>query len=334
MKKNILITGATGLVGSHLALQLVKTSSNSIFGLYRSEQSLEAVKKVFLYYRQSSDFDKINWVKYDLCLDEYHIELFKSISEIYHTAALVSFDPKDYDQMHKTNIIATKKLLDIAKENGIEKFGFVSSIASLGRVKGQKEYTESNQWVDSSQNSYYSITKYKSEQLVVSANSETLKTYIINPGVILGPCDWNKSSGTIFRTAKKGLKFYTKGSNGFVDVRDVANGLISILEKGKPAERYIAVGENITFKKLFSSLQEKFGKKAPSIYAPPILTSIGWRIDLLKSKVKGTTPVLTKESARTSHGVNNYNNQKMKQLDGFSFYSMEEAIENAIDFFK
>lgn len=329
-ERKVFITGATGLVGSHVLVELSKDDQVEIFAAKRATSNLETVAQLFKHYNKENEFDKIKWVDFNL----EDVNSMPQVDEVIHTAAVVSFNPADYNAMTKTNVEATQKLLKIAKDSGVKKFGFISSIASLGRTKVSNQYNEQSPWSDSSANSFYSKTKYQSEKMVIEANSAEMKTFIINPGVILGPCDWNKSSGTIFRTAIKGMKFYTKGVNGFVDVRDVANGMLTVMKKGKPSEKHIVVGENISYRDVFSKIARNTTRKVPSIYAPKWMTEIGWRIAKLKASLKKESPVLTKESARTAHGLNYYDNTKLPSLEGFQYHTIEDAIQNAVQFLK
>lgn len=333
MKRKILITGGTGLVGSHLLLILSNHSELELFASKRATSDLNIVKRLFDWHN-NPNFDQVQWKTADLEIDQWHDIENEHFDEIIHTAAVVSFNPKDFDLMHKVNINATENLLSFAKRTSVRKFGFISSITSLGRVAGESVYTENSAWQDNAVNSEYSKTKYRSEQFVLAANSDDLNTYIVNPGVILGPCDWNKSSGTFFRTGAKGMKFYTKGQNGFVDVNDVAKGILTVMEKGNPGERHILVGENISYKKVFELLTQGFGSTIPTIYANKLLTDIGWRLDKLISSLKKTEPTLTKESARTSHGFHTYDNNKVQQQLGFQFTPIEASIKQSIPYFK
>jgi nucleoside-diphosphate-sugar epimerase len=329
-ERKVFVTGATGLVGSHVLVELSKVDHVEIFAAKRKTSNLETVAQLFKHYKCEVAFDKINWVDFDL----EDVSSMPEINEVIHTAAVVSFNPADYDDMTRTNIEATQKLLKIAKESGVKKFGFVSSIASLGRTKESNQYNEQSPWSDSSANSFYSKTKYQSEKMVIDANSSEMPTFIINPGVILGPCDWNKSSGTIFKTAIKGMRFYTKGVNGFVDVRDVAKGMLNVMAKGIPSEKHIVVGENISYKEVFTKIAKNSTGKTPTIYAPKWMTEIGWRLAKLKAKIKKESPVLTKESARTAHGLNYYDNSKLPSLGDFEYHKIDDTIVNAIEFLK
>ena len=328
--RKVFVTGATGLVGSHVLVELSKEEEVEIYAAKRTSSDLQTVAQLFKHYNYEAAYDKINWVDFKL----EDVSTMPQVDEVIHTAAVVSFNPKDYGAMTKTNVDATETLLAIAKKTGVKKFGFISSIASLGRTRESNNYNEKSKWVESSSNSFYSKTKYASEQKVIAANSEEMKTFIINPGVILGPCDWNKSSGTIFKTAIKGIKFYTKGINGFVDARDVSKAMLLVMKQGVASEKHIVVGENIAYRDVFTKIAQQTNSTIPSIYANKLMTEIGWRIAKMKAKSKGESPVLTKESARTSHGHNFYDNTKLPAIGDYQYHEMDDTITNAVTFLK
>ena len=101
----ILITGATGLVGSHLALQLLE-NGEKIRAIYRNEASILATKSLFEWYEKNHLFDKIEWIKADIT-DIPSLEIaFANVVSVFHCAALISFDPNDEDLLRKTNIFS------------------------------------------------------------------------------------------------------------------------------------------------------------------------------------------------------------------------------------
>lgn len=333
MKRKILITGATGLVGSHVLLDVLSDPGNEVFALKRPSSDLTALKNLFQWKSKESLLDEIRWINYDLNSDYSEALTDDQIDEIIHTAAVVSFNPADYAAMQHINVAGTKRLLDLARTLGVQKFGFISSIAALGRVNSSGKYSEGAEWTDNDDNSFYSKTKYQAERLVIEANSKEFSTYVVNPGVILGPCDWNKSSGTFFRTGAKGIAFYTRGKNGFVDVRDVAKGILKVMKEGNSGERHILVSESISYRKVFSELCNAFGQKPPGIYSPKWLTNLGWRLDKIKSSLKGVPPTLTKETARNANNCYEYDQSKMISK-GFEFTPISETIRYSAPFFK
>ena len=255
------------------------------------------------------------------------------IENVYHAAAIVSFNKKDRQQMYKINVEGTANIVNLSLANNIKKLGYISSIASLGRTAGQEWYSEKDTWKTSKQNSYYAITKYTAEHEVWRGTEEGLESVMVNPGVILGPGEMHKSSGTLFGTIYKGLKYYTKGTNGFVDARDVSRSIIQLVQSDISKERYLCVGENLPFKTFFELVADSLNKKAPSKLAKPWLTGIVWRLAGFISFISGKKPAITKESVSTSHFVNQYNSDKLKQAIDFKFTPIKEACENTGAFF-
>lgn len=333
MKRKTFITGATGLVGSHVLLELLQNPEIECYALKRTNSDLTPLTNLFEWNNQLDLLNNVNWIVDDLGGDLRVTFNQYSFDEIIHTAAVVSFNPDDYAAMEQINLHATKTLIEFAKSSGVKKFGFISSIAALGRVNESGIHTENSEWVENGSNSFYSKTKYEAEKIVIASNSADFATYIVNPGVILGPCDWNKSSGTFFRTGAKGIAFYTKGQNGFVDVRDVAKGMLFVMEKGNSGERHILVGESLPYRTVFTELCKAFDRKPPYMYSPKWLTGLGWRLDKIKSKIKGVQPTLTKETARNANGVYSYDNSKMTSK-GFAFTPIEQTIKDSAPFFK
>ena len=196
----ILVTGGTGLVGSHLLFELVHTNEN-IRAIYRDEAKQVLVKKVFSYYSEESNllFNKIDWVKADLLDIPTLTEVFTGITHVYHCAALISFDPKDYHKLRKINIEGTANIVNLCIANTISKLCYVSSISTLGKKENHSHINEETHWNPDADNSVYGISKYGAEMEVWRGTQEGLKTVIVNPGLILGPGLWNSGSGLLFK---------------------------------------------------------------------------------------------------------------------------------------
>src|SRR6476620_11680079 len=125
----VLITGATGLVGSHLALHLAE-NGESVRAIYRSLASLQKAKSLFALYRKESLFDKIEWVHADIIDIPSLYSAFENIEFVYHCAALVSFDPNDEKALRKTNIEGTANIVNFCLQFNVVKLCHVSSIAA------------------------------------------------------------------------------------------------------------------------------------------------------------------------------------------------------------
>ncbi len=324
----ILVTGGTGMLGSNLLLELSK-SNNETIAIKRSSSSLRGVQKLFADKNLSQNFKKIKWVDADL-LDLYNLSgVFKKygITKVYHCAAQISYKKSDNKLLLENNVTSTKNIVNISLQYSVLKMCYVSSIATLGAGTGSEKITEETEYNTDGNNSGYSTSKYYAELEVWRGIAEGLNAVIVNPSVILGSGDWKTGSSSIFSTIYKGLKFYTKGVTGFVDVIDVAKIMIILMESEISSERFIINSENLSYFELFKSIANKLNKKAPSIYANKNLTAFAWRLEYLKSILTGKQPVITSNSARTSHKVLIYSNKKLLARINYSFIKIEDSIK-------
>ncbi|WP_299626322.1 SDR family oxidoreductase [uncultured Tenacibaculum sp.] len=332
----ILVTGGTGLVGSHLLYFLLEEHEH-ITAIYRTEKKLASVKKVFSYYTENSDvlFNKIKWIKADIIDIPSLEEVFSQQYEyVYHCAALVSFDPKDYHDMRKVNIEGTANLINFSISTKVRKFCFVSSIAAVGDAINNNTINEENEWVDTKDKHGYAISKYGAEMEVWRGSQEGLEVAIVNPGVILGSGFFHEGSGKIFDQVFKGLKIYTEGVTGFVGVKDVIKSLIKLAHSDIKNERFILVSENKSFKEIFHEIADNFGIKRPNIKINRFVTSIVWRVDWFLSLITRKRPFLTKNSARSAHNKDYYSADKIKTALDFKFESITKVIEDVCNDYK
>lgn len=326
----ILVTGATGLVGSHLLVKLLQ-EENEVKALYRNEKNIEAVKNVFKYKNAIDLFEKIIWVKGDITDIPSLNAAFENITHVYHCAALISFDPNDEELLRKTNIEGTANVVNCCIDFGIKKICHVSSIAALGDTK-ENEYliTEETEWNPEKLHGDYAISKFGAETEVWRAQQEGIEVVIVNPGVIFGYGFPNQGSGLIINRVKKGLLFYTKGKTGIVAVEDVVNCMVLLMYGSTNGERFTLVAENIHFDVLLSIIAKGLNVKAPKLYANKWTTNIGWRLDWLVSKILFRERQLTRATAISSHSLDIYENTKIASNLNHNFNKMNEYLINLL----
>tara|TARA_Y100001963_G_C6759584_1_gene438758 strand:+ start:235 stop:1245 length:1011 start_codon:yes stop_codon:yes gene_type:complete len=331
----ILVTGGTGLVGAHLLFHLLN-ENQPIRAIYRNEKKFDTVKRIFGYYTNNVDtlFDTIEWVKADLNNIPQLTEAFKDITHVYHCAAFVSFEPDKFNLLQKTNIKGTANIVNFCIDHKVEKLCFVSSIAALGASLNNKAITEDTEWNNEIDNSVYAITKYGAELEVWRGTQEGLDAVIVNPGVIIGPGIWRYGSGSLIKMIYNGLKYYTTGSTGYIDVNDVVKAMIQLVKSDVKNERYILVSENLSFKDFFTKTANYLGVKPPQKEAKPWLLNIAWRLDWLKHKLTRKRRVLSKQTANSAVTTTIYSNNKIKDAIGFEFLPMDKSIETTTSLFK
>ncbi len=330
----VFVTGGTGILGAHLLVELSKKGVE-IKALKRVESSLSMVKDIFSFYlKEEADvlLDKINWVDGDILEVPSLEKNMRGCEIVYHCAGNVSFDRKDFHKLIKTNKIGTANMVNVALTSHVKQFCHVSSTAAIGRQKKSEIYTEKQQWVTSSENSNYAVSKYSAEMEVWRGIEEGLNATIVNPCVILGAGYWSESSLAIFESVKKGLKFYPSGENAFVDARDVAKCMIELIEKNIMKERFLVTGENLKFKTLFDFISKTLDVKSPYIKAKKWLVNIGWRLEQIIAFLTFRRPKITKETARSAMSKSKYDNSKIIKALDFSFTPIETAVENTVAF--
>ncbi len=321
----IFVTGGTGLVGSHVLLELIKNGHKCV-ALKRKTSALNICKRVFNFYKSDQLFSKINWYDGDINNIPSLQRGMSNCDLIIHCAAVVSFNTKDKELIKKINIEGTANVVNVALSLGVKKMCYVSSIATLGKSVNNELIDENSQFKFSSDVSFYAKSKYYAEQEVWRGSLEGLDVVIINPSVILGPGDWSKGSSQIFQKIYTGLKFYSPGSTGYVDVVDVSTASVKLLFSNIKNERFIINGVNISYRNCFNKIAVAMGKSQATIKVTPLLKEIAWRIEAIKAFVFNTNPLLTRETANTAMKQKKFSSEKIINKLKFTFTDFDTTI--------
>jgi dihydroflavonol-4-reductase len=308
-----LVTGSAGLVGRELVMQLLGAG-----------QTVRA-----LYHNRVPDLpkhDNLELVQGDL-LDVVEIdEWMEGVQQVYHCAGLIKYTPGSRNELYQINVVATANLVNACLRNSVKKLVHVSSIAALGRSDAL--ISEDTKWSAQNNNSVYGESKYWGEMEVWRGAAEGLDVVIVNPGIILGPGDWNEGSTAIFRNIWKGFNWYSTGINGFVGVRDVVLAMLQLMQSDISQERFILVAENRSYREVFFGIADAFGTSRPTRKVVPILAELVWRFEWFKSKITGKEPLVTKETARAALGNSIYDNRKLLHcLPEFRYEELNQTLE-------
>ena len=319
----VLVTGGTGFLGSYIIKELIE-KKYSVRAFRRS--------KKLPFYISKEIFDKVEWVDGDV-LDIIALEeAMTGIDSVIHSAGIVSFIKKERNEMYKVNVDGTANLVNMALEKNIPRFVHISSVAALGRKGTGSHVNEEKKWEKNKLNTHYAKSKYKAEMEVWRAVGEGLNAVILNPSTVLGYGDWNTSSCAIFKKIYEEFPWYSPGINGFVDVEDVARVAVLLMESNISEERFIVNGDTWSFKKLQDTIADGFSKRHPSRQTTPIIMSLAWRLEKIKSVFTGEKPLLTKESARVAQSKTYFENDKiLKALPEFSFTPLAQTIQKACE---
>ena len=312
----ILVTGANGLLGSYIC--------NVLF-----QNGLPFKALV----RRSSDLTLISNLSKDVIVEVDLYDVFETekvlagVSTVINCAGLVSFQRKDKSDLYRTNVEAVKNLVNACLVSDVKKFVHVSSVAALGRNKKNRKIGENTKWEDSKWNTEYAKSKYLGELEVWRGASEGLAVNVINPSVILAPYQWERSSTSILKFARRHFPFYPSGSINYVDVRDVGEVILNLLESDIGQERFIINAGAISYKSFFENVARRFQQSPPGIKLNPGLAWLGWGMEKLRSLLTQQPSLLTKETVRLSFGKSNYDNGKSHEILRQGYRSLDDTLD-------
>lgn len=310
----VLVTGGAGLLGRELLKQLLS----------------DGIKVRALYNKTAlpfSDDDNLEQFQCDI-LDTFGLEeAMQGVEQVYHCAAIVTFNPALKKKLFKVNVEGTTNIVNASLDAGVKKMVYVSSVAALGRLRADAVINENMKWTEEANNSSYGHSKYLAEMEVWRGIGEGLEAVVVNPVIILGDGDWNNGSSQIFKSVYEEFPWYAEGTTGFVDVRDVAKAMVQLMTSDISRERFILSEGNHTYREVFSLIAKKFGKTPPHKKVTPMIAKIVWRLEALKSFFTGKDPLVTKETAETALAKVSFDNSKLKKfLPDFSYHTIEETI--------
>lgn len=316
----VFVTGGTGLLGADLIRKLLESGLYEVHALKRSSSSLELVEDIE---------SRVKWLDGDILDIEVLENGIKDASIVFHCAAMVSFDPRDVEQMMAVNIEGTANVVNICLENPGLKLIHVSSIAALGHPKkpGLK-VTEEDEWIDDGSRSNYSKSKYLSEMEVHRGVAEGLNASIVNPSVILGRGFLEKGSTKMFKNVYNKFPYYTEGVTGFIDVSDVATFMLKLAAMEATGERYLLSQGNYSYRQIFDWIAEGFNVPKPHKQVGPIVRALVWRLDYIRCLFTGSKPLVTRETTKSAFSIQEYDNSKSLGLDTFEYGDLKIQIKH------
>ena len=312
----IAVTGSNGLLGSYIVRKLVSTNTPFV-ALKRKGSDTSLLQDIQ---------EKITWREIEITNPVSVEEALSGVSGVIHTAAYVSFNPRKADTIFQINTEGTRNVVNACLTNNIKRLLHISSVAALGRQKGQTILNEENKWIDTGINSVYGKSKYKAELEVFRGQEEGLSTIILNPSVILGFSNWDKSSTKLFKYVWKQRPFYINGSLNYVDVRDLADTALLLFNSPIEGERFIISAGSVPFKTFFDKTAQEFQKKGPRLKVNGTLAKVLAGLESGRTWLTGSEPIITRETARLVDTFFQYDNQKVKKALNFNFQTIDSTL--------
>lgn len=313
----VLVTGANGLLGSYVCRTLLQ-SNQPFIGLVRENSDLRLLKDIK---------DQIDLRYGDIRYIEDIESIITACNVIIHCAATVSYDPSQKEKLFDVNVGGTANLVNLAITHQIDYFIHISSVAAIGRNKEEGTINETEKWQNEIKTTAYAESKHLSELEVWRGMAEGLNAVVLNPSLIIGPGDWEKSSSKLIKYVWDEKPFYTKGLLNYVDLRDVVKVIILMLDKRLSDSRFILNGGILSYKEFFEQVATKLNKKAPHIEAGKWLTRFALASQKIKSLFTDKEPIITKETARVSKNKIYFDNAKVKNELGYTFTPIEDTID-------
>lgn len=338
-KRTILVTGATGMLGSRIVLDLLE-QGDRVKAIYRNRKRIDQFKKNLAFYCSFPNdlAQQVEWIEADVLDYQSICDAVAGVDWVIHSAAMVSFHTADEKAMYEINIQGTANVVNACLLKGVKNICHVSSIAALGKEEAGEMIDEESTWIPELKHSGYAISKFHSEMEIWRGINEGLKGIIVNPSVILGPGEWDAGgSPAFFHNIYKGMLFYPEGGTGFVDVRDVSGAMLTLIAPEHAAnamnKRYLINAANLPYQKAFSLIAASMNVKAPRFVARKCLLGIAWRAAWLAGVLTGKKPLITRGSVSNAAKMQLFNGEKIVREFAFTYRPIEESIREIGQFF-
>ncbi|MGK7881165.1 MAG: hopanoid-associated sugar epimerase [Crocosphaera sp.] len=316
------VTGGTGFIGANLVRLLLK-EGYEVRALVRTQSSLENLKNL--------DIEIIKGDLNDINLSEK----IRGCNVLFHVAAHYSLYQADKDKLYNSNVLGTRSILQAAKQANIERIIYTSSVAAIGVGTPGKIVNETHQSPVNKLVGHYKKSKYWAEQEAKKAIINGQDIVIVNPSTPIGPLDIKPTptGEIILRFLRRKMPAYVDTGLNIIDVRDVAQGHLLALEKGKTGERYILGNKNLSLKALLEELSQLTGLKTPQQTLPLWLPlTVAWVEETLLSPL-GKKPSIPMDGVKMSKQPMYYDPSKAINELGLPSSPIKNALQDAINWF-
>jgi dihydroflavonol-4-reductase len=325
----ILVTGGTGFVGARLVRELVRRGER-VKVLARSSSSRRGLVGI--------DPTFVEVVEGDVTVGHTVYRALAGCDRLFHVAAEFKLWDRRPSKILDASIVGTKETLEAARHRGLEKIVVTSSTAAVGATSDATVMDETSPF-NRKDSAPYIVGKWKAEQIALEMAKEGMPIVVVNPSTVMGPGDYKPTpSGALILTyltwaLPVGMP-WSAGGFSIVDVDDVASGHVLAMEKGRPGERYILGGHNVTVEQLFTTLSEITGLAGPGFRSPtPLVAAVG-ALSELAARLTGKTPQLTYKFARDYVGSFVWvTSEKAERELGFTARPLKRTLLRAIRFF-
>ncbi|HWU88722.1 MAG TPA: NAD-dependent epimerase/dehydratase family protein [Kofleriaceae bacterium] len=320
----VVVTGASGLLGGNLAAELA-AAGHEVVATRRAGTKIAHLADV-----------PLAWADADLGSVEALTRAFAGAAAVFHCAAAVTIKREVTAEMTAANVTGTANVIEAVIAAGVPRVVHTSSVVAVGLSTDGRPCDEAAAWNFDAEGliDAYAITKRRAEEAVHAAR-DRIDAVIVNPTYMFGPRDARPSSGKlIVDVVRRRVPGWTPGYNNFVDVRDVARGMIATWQRGRRGERYILAGHDLTYRDVMREIARVAGVAPPRFRIPrPIARIVGRWGDLVERR--GGEPVVNSTQVRYAYTDKfRFASGKAAAELGYAPGPLEPAIRDAIDWFR
>lgn len=313
------ITGASGFVGGNLVRRLLR-------GDYQ-------IRALVHNHHQALDGLDVELVKGDILQPETLVDFCKGLDVVFHLAGFISIGGDPVKKLYEINVVGTQNLVSACKKAGVKRFIHFSTIHAFEYQPKDKVLNEKSK-LSTKSSSPYESTKAIAEKWVIEQQAANFDVIVLNPTAIIGPNDYKPSLlGELFvKVCEGNLPALVPGGYNWVDVRDVCDGAISAITKGKGGEHYILSGTWKSVVDFVKMISKEYGKEYKKPLVPFWLAQLGLPFIWLYSKASGSKPLYTFESIKIlKFGDIKISNARAKRVLGYGPRPLIESVRDTLD---
>ncbi len=321
----IVVTGGTGHLGNALTRALVAGGATEVRALVRRGRSAASIADLNVRITEADVRDRDSLLR-----------AFRGADVVYHAAGIVSIGGRGFQRLHETNVEGTRNVIAACLEAGVRRLAYTSSVHAFVEPPSGTYLEESHDIDPARVRGPYAKTKAEATRLVLQAAKEGMDAVIVFPSGIVGPYDSRPSHmGQLMLDCASGhLKAAVKGAYDFVDVRDVALGLIAAAREGRSGEGYILGAHRVTIAGLLNIVEQMTGTPAPRLCLP---LGFAKAVSLLMPayyRARRQQPRFTTYSLHVVSSNSLMSHEKATRELGFSPRPFEETVSDTLQWFR
>ena len=319
------VTGATGFLGSHVARVLADQGAD-----------------LRLLVRSTSNLKNLTGLKAETATGDLRdaVSLEKAISgcdTVFHVAADYRLWVRDPNEMYRSNVGGTRALLEAARKNGVRRVVYTSSVATIGFRSDGQPADEDSPVSLTDMIGHYKRSKFMAEQLAMEAGRSGMQVVTVNPTTPVGEQDVKPTptGRIVLDFLKRKFPAYVETGLNLVDVRECAQGHVAALEKGRPGERYILGGQDLTLKQILDKLGQITGLPSPKIKLPYLFAFAAGVVDeAVTGLLLRREPRATVDTVRMGKKKMFASSAKAERELGWKIVPVDVALRRAVDWFR